>query len=148
MRVVAAAVLWREDERAGSGDRSHVSLGEEGYGGPGGHTEQGGGRVGPPVAGRRGSTRRRAEGTGERGDRLTRGILLRVTLGGNLLTGHDACTQLLLRGRSTRRHARRTGGAAEVWTGQRGPRRRQVDRDVPDEDGQRDDRVRGLQGHL
>lgn len=71
MRVVPAAVLWREDERTGSGDGSHVSLGEERYGGPGGHTEQGSGRVGLSVARRKGRTRCVAEGAGGHGDRLT-----------------------------------------------------------------------------
>lgn len=95
MRVVAAAVLWREDERAGGGDRSHVSLGEERYGGPGGHTEQRGGGVGPE-AGRQRYPGGLAEGAGGHGDRLPRGVLLRVTLGGELLTAHAPCTHPLL----------------------------------------------------
>lgn len=81
MRVVPAAVLGREDEGAGCGDRSHISLCEERYGGPSGHTEQWRGHIGLPVAGRNGSAGGVAKGAGRHGDRLTRRILLRVTLG-------------------------------------------------------------------
>lgn len=85
VRVVPAAVLRREDERTGCGNRSHISLCEERYGGASGNTEQGGGHVGLPVAGRNSRTRGVTKGAGRHGDRLTRWILLRVTLGRNLL---------------------------------------------------------------
>lgn len=81
MRVVPAAVLRRKDERTGSGDRSHISLCEERYGGSSGHTEQGSGHIELPVAGRNGSAGGVAKGAGRHGDWLTRRILLRVTLG-------------------------------------------------------------------
>lgn len=148
MRVVPAAVLWREDERTGCGDRSHISLSEERYGGPGGHTEQGSGRIGLSVAGRKGCAWCVAEGTGRHGDRLTWGILLRVTLCGNLLTGYAPCTQpllwLLLRRRGTGCHAccpSCDGRTALHWTGGHGPRRRQVHSNVPNVDGQSNDCV-------
>lgn len=64
VRIVPAAVLWREDEGTGSGDRNHISLCEERYGGPGGHTEQGSRSIGPSVAGRQGCTGCVAEGAG------------------------------------------------------------------------------------
>lgn len=81
MRVVPAAVLGREDERTGSGDGSHISLCEERYGGPSGHTEQGRGHVGLPVAGGNSSSGGVAKGAGRHGDRLARRVLLGVTLG-------------------------------------------------------------------
>lgn len=71
MRIVAAAVLWRENERTGGGDRSHVSLSEERYSGTGGHTEQWSRHVGLPVAGRQCCTWCVAEGAGGHGDWLT-----------------------------------------------------------------------------
>lgn len=148
MRVVAAAVLWRENERTGSGDRSDVSLCEERYGGPGGHTEQGSWCVGPSAAGRQRCTGGVTEGARGHGDWLTWGILLRVTLGGNLLAGHTTCTQpllqILLHRRGAGCHACHAGcddRTAVIWTGRHGPRRRQVYSDVPDIDGQSDDCV-------
>ena len=154
MRVVPAAVLWRENEGTGSGYRSHVSLGEERYGGPGGHAEHGSRRVGPPEAGRQRRTRGLAVGAGRHGDRLTEGILLRVTLGRDLLAGHARGTRPLvwLRRGGTGLDPRCAGcdgaAAAAVWSGGNGPRWRQVHGDVADVDGQSDDCVRRLQRHL
>lgn len=153
MRIVPAAVLGREDERTGCGDRSHISLCEERYGGPSGHTKQGCGHIGLPVAGRNSSTRGVAKGAGRHGDRLTRRILLRVALGWNLLADLPSCTKSLLWVVLCRR-----GTGCHTWwcnvhsalcrRGRRGPRWGHVYSDVPNVDGQSNNSVRGFQRYL
>lgn len=149
MRVLPAAVLGRKDERTGCGDGSHISFCEERYGGPGGHAEQGSWCIRLPVAGRNGSAGGVAKGAGRHGDRLTRRILLRVTLGWNLLIDQPACTKSLLRvvlrWRGTGCHAwwRDVRGAARR-SGGHGPRWRQVDGNVANVDGQSNDSIRGF----
>lgn len=71
MRVVPAAVLWRQDERTGRGDGSYISLSKERDGGSGGDTEQGSGRIRLSVAGRKGSAGGVAKGAWGHGDGLT-----------------------------------------------------------------------------
>lgn len=143
LRVVPTAVLWRENEGAGSGDRGHISLCEERYGGSSGDAEQRRGCVGSSVAGRQRCTRSVAEGAGGHADRLPQWILLWVTFGGNLLTSNTPCAQsviwLLLCRRGAGGHpccsSRCHSCTTAVWAGGHGPRRRQVHSNVPDVDG-------------
>lgn len=119
VRVVPAAVLWRQDEGAGGGDGGHViALAEEWDGGTGGDAEQGRRGVGLSVAGREGHAGGVAKGAGRHADRLAQGVLLGMALGGDGLAGEAPCTQSLLRIVLSRwsagHHARRTRGIAAV----------------------------------
>lgn len=154
VRVVPAAVLWRQDEGAGGGDGGHViALAEEGDGGAGGDAEQGGRGVGLSVARREGHAGGVAKGAGRHGDRLAQGVLLGVALGGDGLAGEAPRTQSLLRivlnWRSTGRHARRACRIAAVHgAGRHRPRWRQGHGNVPDVDGQSHHCLRRLERHL
>lgn len=127
MRVVPAAVLWRQDQGTGSGNGSHISFGEERYRCSSGETKQWGGHVGPPVSWRHCRTWRVAEGAGRHGDGLPGGVLLGVAFCRNLLADRASCAQTLVQVLL----CRWSGGcdpcgAAVVWSGGHGSGRRSV----------------------
>lgn len=159
--VIAAAVFWRKDEGAGSGNRDCTSLREEWDGGSSRQAEHRSRCVGPPEAG--GQRRRRGvtEGASGHGDRQPRGVQLGVAFGGNFFTScNPARTQVTLQlflrwggagrdvGRGAGRDAWRSSCTTALWGAERSPGWRQVDRDVADVDGKDDSRLRRLQRYL
>lgn len=96
MWVFPGAVFRGQDEGTGSGHWRCITVCEERYGGPCGQTEQrsrAGGGLGRLWRDR---TRRLTEHTGRHGERHTGRVLLRMTLGGDLLAVYSSSTQRTL----------------------------------------------------
>lgn len=99
MWVFPGAVFRGQDEGTGSGHWCCITICEERYGGPCGQTEHRRRAVwGLDVllALRRDWTRRKTECAGRHGERHAGRVLLRMTLGGNLLAVYSSSTQRTL----------------------------------------------------
>lgn len=117
MWVFPGAVFRGQDERTGSGHWRCITICEERYGGPCGQTEQ----RSRAVRGLGGlwcdRTRRLTERTGRHGERHTGRVLLRMTLGGDLLAVYSSSTQRTRQVVLHRRCAGDYGCRAEAWHG-------------------------------
>lgn len=120
MWVFPGAVFRRQDEGTGSGHWRWITICKERYGGPCGQTEHRRRAVwGLDVllALWRDRTRRVTERTGGHGERHAGRVLLRMTLGGDLLAVYSSSTQLTLQVVLYRRCAGDYGCRAEAWHG-------------------------------